>query len=136
MELISGSCCCGAVKFGLLAEPTLMGTCHCTRCRKVGMSALVFVKKHDLKWISGKDCVQVFEPIPPYKYRRCFCRICGTALGEILSENDSFPISANALDSEFNVKNRFHEFVTEKPSWYVIGDDAEQFDGHPSFTDS
>ncbi len=129
--MIHGSCCCGAVKFELSAEPSMMGTCHCTRCRKVGASAIVFVRKEDLKWIQGRDHVQLFEPVSPYKYGRCFCKICGTALGEILSEADSFPIAANALDSELSVRNQFHEFVAEKPSWYEICDDAKQFDRHP-----
>lgn len=129
--MISGSCCCGAVKFELRAEPSVMATCHCSRCRKVGASTIVFVKKADLKWIQGRGNVQLFEPDAPYKYRRCFCRTCGTSLGEILSEADSFPISANALDGTLSLKNSLHEFVSEKPSWYEICDGAEQFDGHP-----
>ncbi len=46
--MINGSCCCGAVKFELLTQPLMMGTCHCSRCRKVGASTIVFVKKEDL----------------------------------------------------------------------------------------
>lgn len=114
-----------------MAEPSMLGTCHCTRCRKVGASALVFIRKADLKWNQGQENVQLFAPVEPYKYGRCFCRICGTSLGEILSEADSFPIAANALDGEISLKNSFHEFVAEKPTWYEIGDDAKQFAGHP-----
>ena len=66
---MNGSCCCGAIKFELLAEPSMMGTCHCTRCRKVGASTIIFVKKKDLKWIQGRDHVQVFEPVPPLQIR-------------------------------------------------------------------
>jgi hypothetical protein len=129
--MISGSCCCGAVTFELSAAPSMMGTCHCSRCRKVGASTIVFVKKADLKWIRGKEHVALYQPAPPYKYGRCFCSICGTSLGEILSEEDSFPIAANALDTEIGLENRFHEFVAEKPSWYEICDGAKQYDGHP-----
>ena len=129
--MLSGSCCCGAVKFELSAKPSMMGTCHCTRCRKVGASTLVFVQKEDLKWLQGRDNVQLFEPTPPYKYGRCFCRTCGTSLGDILSKEDSFPIAANALDGELDLKNRFHMFVSEKPSWCEICDDAQQFSVHP-----
>lgn len=130
--MISGSCCCGSVKFTLLNQPSMMGTCHCSRCRKVGASAIVFVKKTDLVWIQGKEHVACFQPKPPYKYERCFCRICGTSLGEILSESESFPIAANTLDSALDVKNSLHEFVDEKPAWYEICDDAKQSDGHPA----
>ena len=130
--MIEGSCCCGAVRFQLASEPSMMGTCHCSRCRKAGASAIVFVKKEDLTWIRGKDQVALYQPEAPYKYGRCFCKICGTSLGEILSEEDSFPIAANALDTETGLKNQFHEFVSEKPAWYEICDDAPQSEGHPT----
>lgn len=130
--MIKGSCCCGAVEFELSAKPSMMGTCHCSRCRKAGASAIVFVRKESLKWIRGRDNVQLYEPTPPYKYGRCFCKTCGSSLGEILSEEDSFPIAANALDGDFGMKNEFHEFVAEKPSWYEICDDAKRFNGHPA----
>ncbi|WP_444518279.1 GFA family protein [Roseobacter insulae] len=109
----------------------MMGTCHCSRCRKLGASTFVFIKKDDLKWIEGRDLVQLFAPVAPYKYGRCFCKTCGTSLGEILSEAESFPIAANTLDGDLDLQNRFHEFVAEKPAWSHICDDAQQFDGHP-----
>ena len=110
----------------------MMGTCHCSRCRKVGASTIVFVKKEDLTWVQGKEQVAIYQPEPPHKYGRCFCKVCGTSLGEILSQEDSFPISANALDTEIALKVQFHEFVSEKPVWYEICDDAPQSKGHPS----
>jgi len=132
--MIKGSCCCGAVRFELTNQPSMMGTCHCSRCRKVGASTIAFVKKQDLNWLHGKEHVQLFAPTPPYQYGRCFCKICGTSLGEILSDSDSFPIAVNALDSGLELSNSFHEFVDEKPSWYEICDDAEQSKGHPAPT--
>lgn len=129
---INGSCCCGAVRFELTQMPSFVGTCHCSRCRKVGASTIAFVTKDALKWVQGKDKVQVFAPTQPYIYARCFCKICGTSLGEILSGEDSFPISANALDGAPILKNESHEFVGEKPSWYEICDDAPQNEGHPT----
>ncbi|WP_366942100.1 GFA family protein [uncultured Litoreibacter sp.] len=129
--MIQGSCCCKAVQFELTNEPSFVSTCHCSRCRKVGASTIAFVKQEDLRWIAGKDCVQVFVPTAPYKYARCFCKVCGTSLGEILSPEDSFPIAVNALDGDIELTNQSHEFVGEKPSWYTICDDAPQNDGHP-----
>ena len=129
---MKGSCCCGAVKFELTGSPSMMATCHCSRCRKVGASTFVFVKAEDLRWVEGRDQVTRYEPNPPYQYARCFCRICRTALGEIVSDQASFPIAANALDDDPIVRNRFHEFVAEKPAWYEICDEAKQFEAHPS----
>lgn len=124
--MIEGSCNCGAVRFELLAAPATMGTCHCSRCRKAGASTIVFVKRETLRWRQGKEHVAIYHPAEPYKYGRCFCRICGTSLGEILSEADSFPIAANAFDTDLGLKNQFHEYVSEKPDWYEISDGAPQ----------
>lgn len=129
--MINGSCCCGTVKFELTEKPSMMGMCHCSRCRKVGASALAFVKSDAFKLTSGQDNITVYKAVPPYEYDRCFCSVCGTALGEVLSEMDSFPINAHCIDSEFEIENKFHEFVSEKPSWSKIGDSAKQFDKHP-----
>jgi len=133
--MIQGSCLCGAVKFELSSEPAVMGTCHCSRCRKAGSSTVAFVKKETLEWVQGKEHVATYRPPAPYKYGRCFCRICGTSLGEITAEMDTFPIAANALDSGFSLTNQFHEFVSEKPHWYEICDDAPRSEGHPPETE-
>ena len=129
--MISGSCCCGAIRFELTAAPSMMATCHCSRCRKLGMSTFVFAKKDAFRWIEGRDPVARYEPVPPFRYVRCFCSRCGTSLGEILSEEQSFPINANCLDDDPVVRNRFHEFVSAKPAWYEICDTAPQFPKHP-----
>ena len=72
-----------------------------------------------------------YEPEPPFKYKRCFCKKCGTSLGEADSEEDCFPIAAHCLDGDPIVRNSFHEFVNDKPAWYEICDDAKQSQEHP-----
>ncbi|MEX6501291.1 GFA family protein [Pseudomonas zhanjiangensis] len=129
--MIEGSCCCGAVQFELTEMPSLMGTCHCSRCRKVGASTLVFVKADTFQITKGRDQISTYKAEAPYRYNRCFCSICGSALGEVLSEGDSFPIVANCIDGDIAVGNQFHEFVSERPSWLEIGDSAKQFEKHP-----
>lgn len=129
--MIKGSCCCGAVQFELSEIPGMMGTCHCSRCRKVGASTFVFVKSETFRITKGRDQISTYKPEPSYQYDRCFCSVCGSALGEILSAGDSFPLAANCIDDDIDIENKFHEFVSEKPSWLKIGDTAKQFDEHP-----
>ncbi|MGC9458858.1 GFA family protein [Vibrio genomosp. F10] len=109
----------------------MMGSCHCSRCRKVGASSLAFLKSEKFKIITGVDKITIFKEEPPYEYDRCFFSISGTSLGEVLSKMDSFPINAHCIDTEFEIENKFHEFVSEKPSWLKIGDNAKQFNEHP-----
>jgi len=128
--MIKGSCCCGAISFELSEPPAMMGCCHCSRCRKVGASTIVFVRSDTFRWIGGEEMVQRYPAVPPYKYDRCFCSCCGTALGEP-GGGDSFPINANCLDDDPQVRVQFHEFVAEKPAWAAICDAAPQYLGHP-----
>ena len=128
---MKGSCACGAVRFSLGRPPKMMGTCHCSRCRKVGATPFVLVAREDFRWVGGQDELTTFEPEPPYTYRRSFCRRCGTAIGEPLSNEATIAINAHCLDDDPGVRNRFHEFVDDKPAWLSIGDDAQRFAGHP-----
>ena len=59
------------------------------------------------------------------------CKRCGTALGEVGSGSDSFPISVNCLDDDPQVRTQFHVFVGSKPAWYEICDSAKQFQESP-----
>lgn len=129
--MIKGSCCCGSIKFELTSPPDMMGMCHCSRCRKVGASALAFVDKKSFRLLEGSAFIQRYVPEPPYKYARTFCKNCGTSLGEIGSENDTFPISVNCLDDDPQVRTQFHVFVGAKPAWYDICDNAKQFQESP-----
>jgi len=130
--MIRGSCACGAIQFKLNAAPSMMGVCHCSRCRKLGASTFVFVKRDDFQWVTGRDRVTRLEPEGSFRYVRTFCAGCGSALGEVGgTEAESFPVAAHLLDDDPGVRVRFHEFVADKPAWHVIGDDAPQFAEHP-----
>lgn len=130
--MIRGSCCCGGVRFELTAAPTLMGTCHCSRCRKAGASNLVFVRREAFRWIAGRELVETYRPDPPFTLARQFCRRCGSSLGEpFAAEGDGFPLNAHCLDDDPQVRNRFHEWVSAKPAWYEICDGAKQFAEDP-----
>lgn len=127
--MIHGSCCCGSVRFALAAPPAMMGTCHCSRCRKAGAGTFVLAKRETFRWIAGEELVARYSPEQPFRHVRSFCSRCGTALGE--PNGDLFPINAHCLDDDPGVRNRFHEFVASKPTWYEIGDGAPQFPEHP-----
>ena len=129
--MIKGSCCCGAIQFELASPPSMMGTCHCSRCRKAGASTIAFVEGKSFTLLQGAEFIQRYEPEAPYKYTRTFCKKCGTSLGEVGSENASFPLALHCLDDDPGIRNQFHVFVSSKPAWYEIADDAQQFAEYP-----
>ncbi|MBM2291885.1 GFA family protein [Sulfitobacter pseudonitzschiae] len=114
---IRGSCVCGAVQFTIDGRPSAMGTCHCSRCRKLGTSTIVFIKRDQFRLLRGENEIRTLAPTEHYAYTRSFCGRCGTSLGEPLSPEDSFPINAQCLDDDPGVRNAMHEFVDDSPAW-------------------
>ncbi len=130
--MIRGSCCCQSVRFELTEPPKMMGTCHCSRCRKSGASVFVIVDAATFRWVEGEEHVGRQPPREGTHYSRAFCGLCGTSLGDAGSGAATFAIAANSLDDDPGIRNRFHEFVADKPEWLPIGDEARQFPGHPT----
>jgi hypothetical protein len=130
-EAIRGSCLCGGVRFEVVGDPLTMAYCHCSRCRKVGGSANVMVRAADFRWLQGSDLVVRYGPEPPFDLVRCFCRRCGTYLGEPETNPEGFPISANAFDDDPRIRPVLHEQVSGKPPWYEIEGDLPQYPDAP-----
>lgn len=116
MEL-KGSCVCGAIAFTITGTPGGMGQCHCSRCRKLGTSTMIFVTRTQFRVTCGMEDIATLEPKAPFTYRRSFCRKCGTGLGEPLSPDESFPINAQCLDDDPELRVSFHEFTDARPPW-------------------
>ncbi|MEP5153816.1 GFA family protein [Planktotalea sp.] len=114
---IKGSCVCGGVTFTISGAPSSMSTCHCSRCRKLGTSTIVFIERAQFTLLSGAAQIKTYEPIAPFKYSRSFCSVCGTSLGEPMSTDTSFPINAQCLDDDPIVRNAMHEFMQDAPCW-------------------
>ena len=95
------------------------------------MSEFFMIRRDTLTWVSGKESVAAYVPGEPFKYTRCFCSQCGSSLGEILSEEEKFPIAANSLDADPQIKVWFHEHAASRPSWQLLHPDAKVFDGDP-----
>lgn len=75
---------------------------------------MVVVKRYQFKVVTGADVIQTLEPQDPYTCRRSFC---GTALGEPMSPDDSFPINAQCLDDDPGIRHTFHEHLAAAPPW-------------------
>ncbi len=130
--MIQGSCCCGEVRFSISAEPRFVGACYCSRCRKVGATPFAMVEAEAFTLEQGRESIVEYQPEASFRYVRCFCGTCGTALGEITSSERMFPVSVNCFDEGADVEISFHEHVASKPSWCVIPEGAKQFEGDPS----
>jgi hypothetical protein len=89
------------------------------------------VEARTFELLRGREHIVEYRPEPPFKYVRCFCGRCGTALGEPLSADEMFPIPVDCFDEDLGMEIRFHEHVATKPSWTVIPEGSKTFDGNP-----
>lgn len=129
-EMINGSCLCGKVKFQITGEPFSLSYCHCSRCRKAAgvFSAVLIGKADDLLITQGLDEIVKFTPESGAKFERCFCKVCGTSLGDMAS-GDTYVIAASALDDDPKIRPTLHIHTLSKPDWYQIVDDLKKFEG-------
>ena len=130
-ESIRGSCLCGGIRFEVTGRPLTMAYCHCSRCRKAGSPANVSVRARDFRFLEGAELVTRYVPEPPFTLTRCFCRVCGTSLGEVETHPKAFPIAADAFDDDPCIRPVLHENVDDKPAWYDITDGLPQYPGAP-----
>lgn len=128
--MIKGSCLCGDVTFEITGAPSSLSYCHCSRCRKAAgvFSAVLVGKAEDLKVISGEDAIAKYRAEPNGKFDRCFCKHCGTSLGDMAS-GDIYVVAASALDDDPGIRPVAHIHCASKPDWYEILDDVQKFDG-------
>lgn len=128
--MIKGSCLCGKVKFQISGEPYSLSYCHCSRCRKAAgvFSTVLIGKADDLLITEGQDQIAKFTPESGAKFERCFCKECGTSLGDIATGNE-YVIAASALDDDPKIRPTLHIHTASKPDWYEIDDDLKKFEG-------
>ena len=128
--MIRGSCLCGKVKFQISGEPISLSYCHCSRCRKAAgvFSAVLVGKADDLSITEGQAEIKKFKPGPDWKFERCFCKVCGTSLGD-MATGDVYVVAASALDDDPGVRPIAHIHAASKPDWYDIVDGLQQFEG-------
>src|SRR5262245_47407572 len=128
IEMLQGSCLCGAVSYELRGTPLLMYYCHCVTCRKASGSSFatnVIVRAEDFALVAGQDLLAAFESSP--NKRRHFCRACGSP---IFSQADAtrqiLSLRCGTLDGDPGARPATHAWVASKAPWYEICDELPQ----------
>lgn len=82
----------------------------------------------DLLVRQGHKEISKFRPGPDWKFERCFCRECGSSLGD-RTTGDIYVVAASALDDDPKIRPTAHIHTTSKPDWYELVDDLKKFEG-------
>lgn len=125
---VVGGCLCATVRYEISQPLGPAGSCHCSMCRKAHGAAFgtfASVKPGAARWTSGADSLGVYHSSE--KGRRCFCRHCGSPLGE-LKDGELRWVALGTVDGDPGVRPEAHIFVASKAPWHEISDGLPQFE--------
>lgn len=125
--VLSGGCCCGAVRYETSEQVFDLTICHCPTCRRASGAPSVAwfsVAQPEFQVISGT----------PARFRsslhvtRTFCAECGTPL---TYQHEDTPqeigVTICSLDDPEALRPQNHTFVHYRLGWDVIGDGLTQY---------
>lgn len=132
MDLISGSCLCGSVKFecGTFEQFHL---CHCTQCQKTTGSAHasnLFTKPENIAWISGEKMVARYD-VPGRTITSSFCSVCGSPVPYLSKSGKAVVVPAGSLDATPSISPQDNIFWAERATWYEAGVRSKSYDSFP-----
>jgi len=119
MNVQSGSCLCGEVRFEVEGDFEHFFLCHCRRCQKDTGSAHganLFSSTAKLKWLSGSDKVTSFT-LPSTQHSKSFCSKCGSALPNIQMGGKLLVVPAGSLDTDVHIMPNAHICMASKANW-------------------
>jgi hypothetical protein len=125
VNLLSGSCMCGCVRYEACGKFRDIVGCHCTECRKSSghYSAATSVRPDDIKFLNSAGLAWYRSSALA---QRGFCRECGSTLFWKPDSGDRLSIFVGTVDGAIDFPLSAHIYLAEKGSYYEITDDAEQ----------
>jgi len=108
MDLFTGGCLCGAVRFEAAGRPYRVGLCHCLDCRK-HHGALFHASA-----IFPEDAVKVEGETGSYAGRH-FCPQCGSSV--FGRSGDEVEINLGALDETDRLQPTYELWTVRREAW-------------------
>lgn len=127
---LSGSCCCGAVRYKVADTFTYALNCHCSQCRRVTGSAFkpfAGIPADRLKVTKGKNHLLIFGEVANHDGH---CKLCGSLLYSLVRDGAFVHVTLGTLIDTPSIRPTAHIFVGSKAPWFTITDDLPQYDEH------
>lgn len=126
---LTGGCLCGAVRYTLSEEPTKIGACHCSMCRRwSGGIYLASEAKPDGMAIDGTENLTVFKSSDWAE--RGFCNKCGSSLFYRVTApgpmHGVYHFGVGTLDDAAQAELNLELFIDQKPKGYSFAQNTNQ----------
>lgn len=129
MTMITGSCFCKAVQYGIRSEVSMAVNCHCNDCKKAGggaFSSLVVVRKNRFEIVSGEEHLSHFQL--GERVTKHFCKYCGTP---IFNRNKRYPshcmVAIGSLDDPKLVTPTANIHCDSQLDWVTLDERMQNF---------
>lgn len=129
MEACRGSCLCGALAFEVTGPIRGVGSCHCSKCRKVSGTngnAQFIVRAHEFVWLRGSD--QLVHYTRPDGWGAPRCATCGSPAPHSFDGGERIWIPACLMDDPLGTDIKQHIFCASRADWDREAPDAVRFE--------
>lgn len=133
MSRLSGSCLCGAVKFDVEGPIRGVGSCHCSKCRKVsgtGGNAQFIVRASNFAWREGAGDVVTFKL--PTGWGATRCKTCGSPVPNSYDGGKHMWVQAGLMNDALGTEIVQHIFCGSRADWDRESPDAKSYDQNPA----
>jgi hypothetical protein len=131
MSNLKGSCLCGAVTFEVTGPIRGIGSCHCSKCRKVSGTAgnaQFIVPIERFSWVCGEEKTQVFKLSDGWGPRRC--ATCGSPIPDTY-DGQRMWVQAGLMDDPLGTDIKLHIFCGSRADWDRESLDAQSYGEAP-----
>jgi hypothetical protein len=131
MEKRMGSCLCGQVNFAMTGNIRGVGSCHCSKCRKVSGTngnAVFLVPVDSFEWLEGEDLTFGFSFPDGWGVKRC--NKCGSPVPTSI-DGKQFWVQAGLMDDPLDTEMKQHIFCASRADWDRESPNARFFDEFP-----
>jgi hypothetical protein len=133
MTPLKGSCLCGSVSFEVDGPIRGVGSCHCSKCRRVsgtGGNAQFIAKTDRFRWVQGQQHVVTFKL--PDGWGPTRCRTCGSPVPDTYDNGKRMWVPAGLMSDSLGTSIVQHIFCGSRADWDQESPDAQHHDEYPA----
>jgi hypothetical protein len=126
VNVATGRCLCGSVRYEIRGPLREVLLCHCEECRRWHghIAACTAAAKQDLILLDSSTLRWIASPNSDAGARRGFCGECGSSLFWDPPDRETISIAAGTLDPPTGLRVVAHWFVSQAGDYYEVPDDG------------
>jgi hypothetical protein len=134
MEIVTGGCLCGAVRYEVQGKPLFAVHCHCRDCQRAsgtGHVPVMGMARASFK-VTGKPNSYTVQGTSGLKTTRHFCPTCGSLLfGMADMAPESVSVYVGTLDDPSVFQPETILFTRNRPAWDKLAGGLPEFETMP-----